>query len=154
MIVFGWLVLVQLVVFIGYQYSYLNWYQAGTDTAEGTDYHPYFIIKSLIAVFLLAWSLVIIGLGRWREFSREQKFFIKCLVPPSMMFLLWTGVSSRLYYVAAPLLAFLAVQGLNAPWLKKTWLRIIVISIIVAGNFFWLFASDNFRSIIQMSQWR
>jgi len=152
--VFGWLALTQLIVYANYHYSYFNWYQTGTDISGSTDYHPYFIIKSLIAVYLLGWFLAILGLFRWREFQPDQKFFIKCLILPSMMFLLWTGVSSRLYYVAAPLLTFLAVQGIRSARLKKTAVQFIIIAIIVAGSFFWLFSNDGFRSLIQMSNWR
>jgi len=153
-LVCGWLILIQLVVFANYHYSYLNWYHAGTDISEGTDYHPYFIIKSLVAVYLLGWGLVLLGLKNWSRFSQQQRFFIKCLILPSMMFLLWTGVSSRLYFVVAPLLTLLAVQGLGDKRLQRPAYKLAAVSVIVAGNFYWLFANDIFRSLIQMSQWR
>ena len=70
------------------------------------------------------------------------------LLPPSMMFLLWTYVSSRLYFIVAPLLAILALYGLRS----LTGRRLVQVWIVVAimiGSYAWLFSAGTLREFFQ-----
>ena len=135
----------QIVVYFIYHYSYLDWYKLGISAPSGSEYQPFFVVKSIIGVYLAAWLLVPLGLIKWREFTVEQKFLIKCLILPSFMFLLWTGVSSRLYFVLALLLTLLAINGLRKYFRHWPGRSAVVITIILV-DYLWLLTSDGFRS--------
>lgn len=133
-----------IIVYLSYHYTYFEWFKAGVSAPSGSEYQPFFVLKSIVGVYLAGWVLVPLGLIKWREFSAEQKFLLKCLVPPSFMFLIWTGVSSRLYFVLALLLTLLAVNGLKG-FFRGWTARIIIVLSAVAVNFYWLSVSGGLK---------
>ncbi|MFA5124400.1 MAG: glycosyltransferase [Patescibacteria group bacterium] len=135
----------QIVVYFIYHYSYLDWYKLGISAPSGSEYQPFFVVKSIVGVYLAAWLLVPLGLIKWREFTADQRFLVKCLILPSFMFLLWTGVSSRLYFVLALLLTLLAVNGLRKYFYRWP-SRVAVVIVIVLVDYLWLLTSDGFRA--------
>ncbi|MFA6593797.1 MAG: glycosyltransferase [Candidatus Buchananbacteria bacterium] len=134
----------QVVVYFNYHYSYLDWYKLGISAPSGSEYQPFFVVKSIVGVYLAAWLLVPLGLINWREFTVDQKFLIKCMILPSFMFLLWTGVSSRLYFVLALLLTLLAINGLKK-YFHRCPSRAAVVAVIILIDYLWLLTSDGFR---------
>lgn len=132
----------QLIVYYVYHYSYLNWYIAGTSGMS--QYNPYYVGKSLFALLLPAWILVPVGLARFKQFSFEQKYLLKCLLVPSFMFLCWGGVSSRLYFVAAPLFILIMINALETLIRKKIW-QILALIIFMASSYYWLYTSDSLK---------
>lgn len=137
----------QIIVFFVWHYSYFDWLTKGNGFGENSEYSPFFILKSLLAVYLLAWPLVVLGLTKWLKFSGRQSFFLLTLLPPSLLFLLWGGVSSRLYFVVAPLLTLLAINGLFAYVKNNRW-RFTVLILIILANYFWLIESSILRRLI------
>lgn len=138
-----------LIVYAKFHYTIIDFLREASSTSpEQSQYHIYFITKSLFGVFLLGWGLVLAGLWYWRTLPRADQWMLALLLPPSMMFLLWTFVSSRLYYVIAPLLAILALHGLRS-LSERRFAQIALVVLVLAGNYVWLFAAGNFRVLFQ-----
>ncbi|MEK7118151.1 MAG: hypothetical protein AAB869_00925, partial [Patescibacteria group bacterium] len=140
--------IVAWVVYAGYHYTYVDWLRdaASVDPAQ-SQYTFYFIAKSLAGVFLLGWGLVFFGLWRWQNIPRPDQWTLALLFPPSMMFLLWTFVSSRLYYVVAPFLAILALNGLRV-LSERSLMRASIAVVVMLGSYTWLFASGIVRAFL------
>jgi len=139
----------QWYVYATYQYSYLDWYRVGTaGDATAREYTLYHIGKSLFATMLFAWALVPFGLYKWKAFSSTERRYILLLILPSLMFLLWGYVSSRLYFIVVPLALLLVLHGFRAfPW-KRTYLVALAIGLILLSNYAWLFANSSFRAML------
>lgn len=138
-----------LLVYANYHYTYFDWlHEAALVDPTQSQRHTYFILKSLFGVFLLGWVLVVAGLFNWRTFPRRDQWTLALLFPPSMLFLLWTFVSSRLYYIVAPLLAILALHGLETISARR-FVRVALVVAIIFGSYAWLFASGTFRVFLQ-----
>jgi len=137
------------VVYAQFHYTYIDWlHDASSTDAAQSQYHFYFIAKSLLGVFLLGWGLVLSGVWHFRTLPRLDQLTLALLLPPSMMFLLWTFVSSRLYYVIAPLLAILALHGLRSFSVHR-FVQVAFVVLALAGNYAWLFAAGNLRVLFQ-----
>jgi hypothetical protein len=138
-----------LIVYELYQYTYIDWFReaALVDPAQ-SEHSLYFIGKSLFAVFLLGWGLVLAGLLNWKKIPHSDRWVLALLFPPSMMFLLWTFVSSRLYYIVAPLLSIIALHGLATITDRRS-ARVLLVAIIMLGSYAWLFASGTLRVFLQ-----
>jgi hypothetical protein len=138
-----------LIVYTKYHYTYLDWLREAAAVGGDQSQHTfYFIAKSLVGVFLLGWVLVLVGFYNLRTLSRRDQWTLALLFPPSMLFLLWTFVSSRLYYVLAPLLTILALHGLRSLSRRRS-IQIVLVVIILLGDYMWLFASGTFRVFLQ-----
>jgi len=138
-----------LLIYLNYHYTYVDWIrEAALVDPTQSQRHPYFILKSLFAVFILGWGLVLAGLVNWRSMSHRDQWTLALLFPPSMMFLLWTFVSSRLYYIVAPLLAILALHGLRS-LTESRLVQVCIVIAIMSGSYAWLFASGTLRIFLQ-----
>ncbi|OGZ12845.1 MAG: hypothetical protein A2942_03045 [Candidatus Lloydbacteria bacterium RIFCSPLOWO2_01_FULL_50_20] len=141
--------IMQWIIYAKYHYTYIDFFREAASTSPSqSQRHLYFIGKSLFAVFLLGWGLVLAGLLRWRSIPRSDQHILALLFPPSMMFLLWTSVSSRLYYIVAPLLAILALHGLRS-LTERRLVQVCIVVAIMVGSYAWLFASGTFRIFFQ-----
>lgn len=137
------------VVYAQYQYTLIDFLrEAASTSSEMSQYTPYFIGKSLFGVFLLGWVMVAAGLWYWRSINKTDRMVLYLLLPPSLMFFLWTFVSSRLYYIVAPLLAIIALHGMRS-LTSRRWVQVLITVVIVAGSYAWLFASEIVRDILQ-----
>ncbi len=133
-----------------YDYSYLAWYGIGTKLVGTAADERTFgnIMKSAFAVLLLAWPLVPLGIIRWRSIPTDRLKFLLLLIPPSLMFFLWGYVSSRLFYVVAPLLVLIGLHAIHI-YAKGDRLRCgIILAIILFGNYLWLFINPIFREFL------
>ena len=138
-----------LIIYAKFHYTLIDFLREAASTSpEQSQYHLYFIAKSLFGVFLLGWGLVLAGLWRFRLFSHADQWTLALLLPPSMMFLLWTFVSSRLYYVIAPLLAILALHGLRSLSGRRI-VQVALVVVVMLGNYAWLFTSGSARALFQ-----
>lgn len=137
----------QLIIYYFYHYTYFDWYVTGGIPDE-SQYNPYYIGKSLFALLLPAWILFPFGLARFKQFSLEQKYWLKCLILPSFMFLGWGFVSSRLYFVAAPLFILILINALDFFKRKKIW-SVFIFVIYIASNYYWLFISDSLKFFLK-----
>ncbi len=139
----------QWYVYTMYQYSYLDWYRVGiAGDATAREYTLYHIAKSLFATVLLAWALVPVGLLKWKAFSPIERRYILILVLPSFMFLLWGYVSSRLYFIIAPLALLFILHSLRTLRVRPALFAGVAITIILLGNYAWLFANSLFRAML------
>lgn len=137
----------QIIVYYKFNYTYFSWY---TSPARYTLSEILFYgSKSLFAVFLLGWILVIIGTKQWPKLNPEQRFILKGLLSVSLMMFLWGSMDSRLYYVIAVPLTILATMGLKH--LMHHWrycFVIILYLVIILGNYIWLGLGSNLRSML------
>lgn len=137
------------IVYAQFHYSYFDWFREAASVDPMQSQHTfYYIAKSMFGVYLLGWGLVSFGLWNWRKISRADRWTIVLLFPPSMMFLLWTFVSSRLYYVMAPLLSVLALHGLRT-LSERRLVRVFLTVAVILGSYAWLFAGDIVRTLLQ-----
>lgn len=136
-------------IYAEYHYTYLDWLRDAAAVNPAQSQHTlYFIAKSIFGVFFLAWGLVLAGAWNWRNFPQRDQWTLVLLFPPSMMFLLWTFVSSRLYYVIAPLLSVLALHGLRT-LSERRLVRVSLVVAVILGSYAWLFTSGMARSFLQ-----
>jgi len=140
---------VQFIVYAKFNFTYLDWYRIGAMgmTSGSTEYSPWFIGKSLFAVSLLGWVFAFLGLMRLGRLSHEDQRILLWFALPLLAIFFWGYVSSRLYFVVAPLGALLAVHGLMTYIESKTY-RILAVSAVVLVNFAWLFTSDSLRPLL------
>ena len=146
LVVFG---AAQYAVYTQFHFSYLDWYRIGARGASSalSEHSPWFMGKSLFAVFLLGWIPAFFGFRAFPLLSAAQRRILLCVVPPLFVAFLWGYVSSRLYFVFAPLLTLLAVHGLLT-YIKSKQYQVIAVLTIIFGNFAWLFLSDTFRHLL------
>lgn len=140
---------VALAVYLKYHFTYFDWLREAASVGPTQSQHTfYYMIKSLFGVYLLGWGLALVGLWHWRMLSRTDRWILVLLSLPSVMCLLWTFVSSRLYYVLAPLLAVLALHGLRTLSERRS-VQVSLVVVIIIGSYVWLFASDVVRVLLQ-----
>ncbi len=125
---------VQLWVYLGYHYTYLDWYFTGGANGYGRV-TLFDISKSLFAILGFAWLWVPIGLMRVRELTPVQKRLLSFALVPPFIALLWGFVSSRLFLPIAPAFLLLAVLGVKV--LPKWW-RAAMVAAIVFADLAWL----------------
>ncbi|MBP9760295.1 MAG: glycosyltransferase family 39 protein [Candidatus Pacebacteria bacterium] len=137
-ILIGW----QVHVYQVYDYSYLDWFITGHGEPEATSqYSLFYIVKSMFALFLGGWFLVMSGMYLWRTFTREDRVPGMIAIFTSLGFLAWGYVSSRLYFVLAPMLAVFAGRGTRI--LSKRTTQITLVILIVSMNYTWLFVANT-----------
>lgn len=128
-------ILVQIWIYLGYHYTYFNWYEAGGASGFSTQFTLHNLIKSTAALLGLAWFLVPFGMWRWGDLTIGQRRFLAYAVLPPFIVLAWGYVSSRLFYVIAPVFVLLAIAGI-AHWPR--WLQVVAVGIVLLANIAWL----------------
>jgi hypothetical protein len=141
----------QLFIYLKFHYSYYDWWRLGYFVSSGFHESPIrLIIKSLGATFLLGWIFVFYGLLKFRQVAKENQKIIGILVFSSFSFLLWPTASSRIFYVIGLSLSILASWGLTRFLNSKHRVNyIILLGIVLAGNYFWLIYDDRLRYVIK-----
>jgi len=119
----------QLYVYKSSGYSYLDWLNTG---AEGyaSEFTIFYILKSLFALLLISWIFVPIGIYKLFNVSKSLKIYLVTGFTCSLAFLLWGYVSSRLYFVAVPILVFIVGYGIVKN-IKSKKIQIIITTILV-----------------------
>lgn len=136
-VLIGW----QLYVYATYGYTYLDWFLTGHGEPDATSqYSPFYVLKSLFALMLLGWGLIALGLARWHTFTRDERTVIAICGITSCGFLSWGYVSSRLYFVLAPVLALFAGRGST---LLPRWARYACLLLVLAVALAWLIVSTR-----------
>lgn len=143
----------QAFVYFRFYYSYYDWFFKYNEYSQpvGTYKREFFqiFIKSLGAAFLLGWIFVMLGLLKIKKALGDVKKILLALILPSFSFLLWFAASSRLYYIIGILLSILASWGIVSfiPF-KKRYVLIFILTIVMAGNYFWFIFDDRLRLLI------
>lgn len=139
----------QWYVWAEFHFSYLDWFRIGSAAPPGqNEYTLPLIAKSLFGVLFLGWFAALAGLFGWRKLDDGQRRIFCCFAAPLLAIFLWGYVSSRLYFVVAPLGALLAVHGILT-YIKRTDAQVAVVTLLVAGNLFWVFAADLLRPLVR-----
>lgn len=134
-ILIGW----QAYVYFAHDYTYLQWLITGHGEPDATSqYSLLYMAKSMFALFLLGWLWVVPGMLKWHTFSREERIAGAVLAVTSCGFLAWGYVSSRLYFVLAPVLAILAARGLTC--LDRRSMRYLAVFVTVGATWAWIIA--------------
>jgi len=156
LLVYGVLVLVpfgiwEAFVYLRFHYSFYDWFVQNSFGTEKFEAEKFTLIaKSLAATFLLAWPFVIAGFANLRKMSWDAGKVLLALILPSFSFLLWPAASSRLFYIIGLLLSILASWGfVSVGWLRKKYVYIPCLVLIVAGNYFWLVFDDRLRIFLK-----
>lgn len=123
----------QYAVFLMYDYTYLDWLAIGAaPDAYQNEYTVFKIGKTLFALFFGVWAFVLYGLFRLRDFSSDVRRLLLIMIVPSLGFLLWGYVSSRLFFSLVPLLVPLAVVGFMA--LPSRRIKVVSVLLIAVLN--------------------
>jgi hypothetical protein len=101
----------QVLVYSYINYTYLDWFAMG---AEGykTEYTIFNFSKSMFALLMLGWAFVPTGIFCMFKEHKSYRWFVTVSIACSGLFLLWGWVSSRLYFVSAPILFGVAAYGI------------------------------------------
>ncbi|MFH0852573.1 MAG: glycosyltransferase family 39 protein [bacterium] len=139
----------QAFVYFKFHFSYFDWFSLGRAELY-KEQLVQVVAKSLGATFLLGWLLVFAGVLKIKKMANENKKILLALFAPSLLPLLWIGASSRLFYVIAFLLCIFASFGMVnlGNWVHKTYAYALLLTIILAGNYFWLIYDDGLRLLI------
>jgi len=131
----------QAYIYFTYHYTYLSWYT----TAGASGFKSQFTVKNLVkstgAILGLAWLLVPWGILRFPSLAWWQKRFLAIAIPASLIAFLWGNVSSRLFFVMAPVFALFALLTLQR--IQSPYVRYSVFALILVGNVVWLVLSGE-----------
>ena len=121
-------------------FSYLNWYGfsfkevINNPAAPGIDWSFLLLIKILGWLFLAGWPIFIFGLYQeYRNFNKERAKILLAILPASVSFLAWPGLTQRIAFILVPWLAMISGYGLSR--LKKKYLIAIILIIYVLINY-------------------
>lgn len=132
-VLIGW----QVYVYLTHDYTYLQWLITGHGEPDATSqYSLLYIAKSMFALLLLGWLWVVPGMLKWRTFSKEERIAGVVLALTSCGFLAWGYVSSRLYFVLAPVLVILAAHGLTC--IERRSVRYLAVFVTVGATWVWI----------------
>ena len=140
------LIFYEVAFYSSYHYYSFDFFSTISDTFPRT-YNFSNIAKKLIAVFSLGWFYVVLGTHRiFKEKDRRKMMILLALIPISFSFLFWSYQAERLMYVAGPLLAFLAVIGINIKrqGIKYRLTESLLIILFIAFNYLIDYLISNF----------
>jgi hypothetical protein len=127
----------QLFAYIKFGASYFEWY-FGTKTGAASGWSVFNVTKSMFALLTFSWFLVPFGLLKlgWQSLSSPMRLFLlTTLITPFMAFL-WGWLSSRLFYVIAPMFILIAMLGLKY-FSNNRYFQVSVAGLILSFNFIW-----------------
>ena len=131
-------VILQILVFKYFQFTYWDWYLMGRPGVEGEGVLLVFLryLGQLFRILGILWPFILIG--AWRELREKNwerlKIFL-ALIPSSFSFLLWSvNGGGRVVFIFAPLGILLATYGCKK--IKPLMLGLIVLVILISNYFF------------------
>lgn len=136
-------------VFSVFQYSYIDWLSVGSaPVAYEATYTLKAVLKSLFMIITFAWPFVVLAWWKRNLLSPQAQRFLLVLLVPSLGFLLWGYVSSRLFYSLVPLVAPLTVIGLAVFGRYRTQLLVVLCVGIINLGLVWLGYQPDIRQQI------
>ena len=92
------------------------------------------MIKVLGWLFLIGWPIFFYGLYQeYKNFNSQRFKILLALLPASLAFLIWPGLTQRIAFIFVPLLSMVSAFGLSK--LKDKYVIILLLLIYAAINY-------------------
>lgn len=143
--------LYHLFIYWRFHFSYIDRYLYAVDTTiyniaqPGINWSIILLIKVLGWLFLVGWPIFLFGLYQeYKNFNKERAKILLAILPASLSFLAWPGLTQRIAFVFVPWLAMISAYGLSK--IKYKYIIILILLIYVIVNYFtrpWLLQLIN-----------
>ncbi|MEK7072072.1 MAG: glycosyltransferase family 39 protein [Patescibacteria group bacterium] len=133
-------ILYYIFVYLNFGFSYIDRYLYAVDatilnTADpGINWSIFLLIKVLGWLFLAGWPIFLYGLYQEYQIRNIQRIkILLALLPSSIAFLAWPGLTQRIAFIFVPLLAMISAYGLSK--LKNKYVIILILIIYTIINY-------------------
>mgnify|MGYP001565501190 CR=1 FL=1 len=133
-------ILYYLFVYLQFHFSYLDRYQyalvetIGENADAGINWSVILLVKVLGWLFLAGWPIFFYGLYQeHKNFNRERFKILVSMLPASLSFLAWPGLTQRIAFVFVPLLAMISGFGLSK--LKNKYIIALILVAYLLVNY-------------------
>ena len=133
-------VLYYVFVYLKFGFSYLDRYLYAIDATiyntqqPGINWSIILLIKVLGWLFLIGWPIFLYGLYQeYKNFDSKRFKVLLALLPSSLAFLAWPGLTQRIAFIFVPLLSMVSAFGLSK--LKNKYVVILLLLIYAAINY-------------------
>ena len=118
--------------YLQFNFSYIDWYTYAVSvtiyntTSPGINWSIALLIKVLGWLFLVGWPIFLYGLYQeYKNFDLKRFKILLALLPASMAFLAWPGLTQRIAFIFVPFLAMISAFGLSK--LKNKYIIILIL---------------------------
>ena len=143
--------LYHLFIYFQYGFSYLNWHSyafselINNPAAPGIDWSILLLAKVLGWLFLAGWPIFAWGLYQeYKNFNKQRAKILLAILPASLSFLAWPGLTQRIAFILVPWLAMISGYGLSK--IKNRYIILLILLIYVSINYLtrpWLLSMIN-----------
>ena len=130
--------LYHLFIYLQYGFSYLDWYGfsysgvINNPSAPGIDWSILLLAKVLGWLFLVGWPIFAWGLYQeYKNFDKQRAKILLAILPASLSFLAWPGLTQRIAFILVPWLAMISGYGLSKIKSKYLIVFIVVLYMLV-----------------------
>ena len=127
-------------VYLKFGFSYLDRYLYAVEATIYNTQQPdinwsiILLIKVLGWLFLIGWPIFFYGLYQeYKNFNSQRFKILLALLPASLAFLIWPGLTQRIAFIFVPLLSMVSAFGLSK--LKDKYVIILLLLICAAINY-------------------
>ncbi|OGY48540.1 MAG: hypothetical protein A3B89_00465 [Candidatus Buchananbacteria bacterium RIFCSPHIGHO2_02_FULL_40_13] len=127
-------------VYLKFGFSYLDRYLYAVEATIYNTQQPdinwsiILLIKVLGWLFLIGWPIFFYGLYQeYKNFNSQRFKILLALLPASLAFLIWPGLTQRIAFIFVPLLSMVSAFGLSK--LKDKYVIILLLLIYAAINY-------------------
>ena len=117
-----------------FNFSYINWYTYAVSVtiyntnSPGINWSIILLVKVLGWLFLVGWPIFLYGLYQeYKNFDLKRFKILLALLPASIAFLAWPGLTQRIAFIFVPFLAMVSAFGLSK--LKNKYIIIFILII-------------------------
>ena len=117
-----------------FNFSYINWYIYAVSVtiyntnSPGINWSIILLVKVLGWLFLVGWPIFLYGLYQeYKNFDLKRFKILLALLPASIAFLAWPGLTQRIAFIFVPFLAMVSAFGLSK--LKNKYIIIFILII-------------------------
>jgi|GEM_PF-2260403 hypothetical protein len=129
-------ILYHIFIYLKLHFSYVDWYNynisqvINNPAAPGIDWGIILLIKVLGWLFLVGWPIFAWGLYQeYKNFDKTRAKILLAILPASLAFLAWPGLTQRIAFVLVPWLAMISAYGLSK--IKQKYLIAIILIIYI-----------------------
>lgn len=131
--------LYHLFIYFRFHFSYIDWYGHAfglvidNPARPGTDWSIILLTKVLGWLFLVGWPIFLWGLYQeYKNWDRQRIKILFSILPASLAFLAWPGLTQRIAFIFVPWLAMISGYGLSK--IKNKYLigLIIVVYLLIS----------------------
>ncbi|MBU2472953.1 glycosyltransferase family 39 protein [Patescibacteria group bacterium] len=134
-----------------FNYSYFHWHSyafsevINNPAAPGIDWSILLLAKVLGWLFLAGWPIFAWGLYQeYKNFDKQRIKILLAILPASLSFLAWPGLTQRIAFILVPWLAMISGYGLSK--IKSKYLIVFILLIYALVNYLtrpWLLSMIN-----------